>query len=123
MSRPRYIQFGGVEPEGLPQLLEFYHTDLLRLFANGISFGDNINCDIVTAQFNSDVAPVRLSLKNLKTPPLSVWVMSASERGSDRVMSGNQVTWNGTGGSVNVYDISGLTPSTIYNVKFLLVGG
>lgn len=123
MKAPRYIAFGSVDPSRLPALLELYHTDVLRLFTKGLSFADNHQCDIVTVQFNTDTAPIRVALQTLKAPPSAIWVMRAQERGQDNVMSGNAVTWSFTNGAVNIVAIDGLTASTFYNVTLLMVGG
>lgn len=112
------------DTQGIALGLNQFASDVISLATNGITFGENISCDVIDAEYLSTVLPMYVSLRVLTTTPAGIVVLRAQQVGGDGTfVSGCQVTWGMAGPLVKITAISGLSVATKYSVKLALIAG
>lgn len=122
MKIPSIIIKTGEKFEAYILSLNSWMRTVTAVLSNGWTIQDQAKGDIKVITWNSDRAPMALSI-TLGARPFSVLTMSTNLTNSGEFSSGNRVEWTWDGvGNVMISHIRGLALSTDYNVTLWVVG-
>jgi len=118
---PRQITVADSTERSMRMVSEWIR-DVQTILTGNVKIADQFS-ETRTFTFNSDIAPMSVSLPFF-TAPTTVWTLRATKPGETAVQSGNRITWEwGQDAQLIVVSIDGLDASTDYTVTILAMEG
>ena len=109
----------------LLQPLNFMFDDLRIAFSNNITIADNLNQEIKEIKFknSSNNFPLTFKTKFNSNPKGLMMIYLYDETLSKGAAINPAIEWKYKDGDIQILSLSGLTASTIYTIRFLVIYG